>query len=187
MSIMDFSWAPRLYYGRILFVTKPTLTTYLKRYLPARISLNPEKFLVNARNFLDTLRVYILDLVNNFVDHQYHSANPATYKYENSLIYISSTFIMWNDMERSVSRAITSISMARILWVPLTLFKRYQKKLGLMSLEGYVWILLKLRAYVKPISYGASFSWVWDRRTNYLQEHKPVPERLKVKRSARRE
>ena len=132
--------------------------------------------------FLGTLREYILDLVYNFIDHQYHSANPATYKYENSLIYISSTFIMWNDMERSVSRAITSISMARILWVPLTLFKRYQKKLWLMSLEGFAWILLKLRAFACLSGCGASFTWVWDRSKNsYYKKFKPGPERLKRK------
>ena len=74
---LDFSWPLRLYYGRILFVTKPTLTTYLTRYFPAHSFLIPENLPVNARIFLGTLRVYILDLVKSFIDHPYHSANPA--------------------------------------------------------------------------------------------------------------
>ena len=76
---MDFSCPLPLYYGLILFVTKPTLTTYLKRSLPARIPLNPEKSLGNTRDFLGSLRVHILDLVNNFIDHPHHSANPAVH------------------------------------------------------------------------------------------------------------
>ena len=74
---MDFSWPLRLYYGRILFVTKPTLTTYLTRYFPAHSFIIHENLTVNARIFLGTLRVYILDLVYNFIDHPYHSANPV--------------------------------------------------------------------------------------------------------------
>ena len=66
-----------LYYGRTLFVTKPTLTTYLKQYFPVNSLLIPEKSLGNTRIFLGRLRVYIIDLVNKFIYHPYHSANPA--------------------------------------------------------------------------------------------------------------
>jgi len=48
-----------------------------------------------------------------------------------------------------------------------------------MSLEGYVLILMKLRAFICLSGCGASFSRVWDRRTNsYYKRFKPGPERL---------
>jgi len=50
-----------------------------------------------------------------------------------------------------------------------------------LCLGGVCLNFTKIKGFRLPISCWASFSWVWDRRTNYLQEHKPDPKRLKGK------
>ena len=68
--------------------------------------------------------------------------------------------------------------MARILWVPYIIYK-VAKETGAYVLEGFAWILLKLRAFVSLLGCGASFSWEWDRSKNsYYKKFKPGPERL---------